>query len=272
MGMNSSGKHLYWVMTLIAAASALTAALCFLQFDGGETVERAVYAEDTADKDSEVCGSYQPIFDRNKKMLENITEYGDEYCVGYVSTSDDPERHRQTLEKLRELSEEICKGAKNDLEKVQKMELWTADNLYYNFDAAKTSVTAEVISLENVLKTRTATCAGFSNMFSALCNMQGIYCVNLRGGTYVKEETPDNLTDIPMNHEWNAVRIDGEWLFIDTTWLSNNMYQNGEYIRSETMDTQYLDMDFENMCYEHRIDIADYRDFASSINYFEREN
>ncbi len=216
--------------------------------------------------------NYAPVFDLNTHMLDNIMEYGDKYCVEYVSTSKDPERHRQTLNKLRELSDEICKGAETDFEKVQKIEYWVADNLYYNFDAAETSVTAEVISLENVLENKTTTCAGYSNMFSALCNMQGIYCVNLRGGTFIKKDTPDDLLAIPMNHEWNAVRIDGEWLFIDTTWLSNNEYRGGEYIRSETMDTQYTDMDFEYMSYEHRIDLADYRDFSSSINYFEQEN
>ncbi len=216
--------------------------------------------------------NYTPVFDLNTRMLDNIIEYGDKYCVGYVSTSNDQERHRQTLNRLRELSDEICEGAKTDLEKVQKIEYWVADNIYYNFDAAETSVTAEVISLENVLGNKITTCAGYANMFSALCNMQGIYCVNLRGGTYIKEDTPDNLLAIPMNHEWNAVLLDGEWLFIDTAWLSNNEYRNGEYIRSETMDTEYTDMDFEHMSYEHRIDLADYRDFASSINYFEQEN
>ncbi len=216
--------------------------------------------------------NYAPVFELNTHMLDNITEYGDKYCVGYVSTSKDPEKHRQILNEIRELSDEICEGADTDLVKVQKIEYWVADNIYYNYDAAETSVTAEVISLENVLKNKATTCAGYSNMFSALCNMQGIYCVNLRGGTYSKEDTPDNLLAMPMNHEWNAVRIDGEWLFIDTTWLSNNEYRGGEYTRSETMDTQYTDMDFEYMSYEHRIDLADYRDFASSINYFEQEN
>lgn len=212
--------------------------------------------------------NYSPVFENNTRILGNIMEYGDEYCVGYVSVKKDAEVHRRVLAELKVLSDEICEGVDTDLEKVQKIEYWVADNLYYNNDAAETSVTAEVISLENVLETKTATCAGYSNLFSALCNMQDIYCVNLRGGTYIKQETPGSLLSVQMNHEWNAVRIDGEWLFIDTTWLSNNEYRNGEYIRSETMNTEYADMDFEHMSYEHRIDLADYRDFKSSVNVF----
>lgn len=216
-------------------------------------------------------GNYAVIFDSNREKLENIIEYGDEYCSGYVSVKKDAEVHRRVLAELKALSDEICAGAKTDLEKVRELEYWVAENIYYNFDAAETSVTAETISLETVLETKTATCAGYSNLFSALCNMQGIYCVNLRGGTFIKQETPDNLLSVPMNHEWNAVLLDGKWLFIDTAWLSNNKYSGGEYIRSDTLDKKYTDMDFEFMSYEHRIDLADYRDFASSINYFEQE-
>ncbi len=215
-------------------------------------------------------GNYAVIFDSNREKLENIIEYGDEYCSGYVSVKKDEDVHRRVLAELKALSDEICADADTDLEKVQKIEYWVAENLYYNFDAAETSVTAETISLETVLETKTATCAGYSNLFSALCNMQDIYCVNLRGGTFIKQETPDNLLSVPINHEWNAVLLDGKWLFIDTAWLSNNRYRGGEYIRGATLDTEYTDMDFEHMSYEHRIDLADYRDFKSSVKVFEK--
>lgn len=255
-------------------AAVLISILCTLAVNTKQYLDDKAAAAAAAELYSEdnVRKNYSVVFENNRRKLDEIMEYGDEFCSGYVSTKRDIKLHKEILSELRALSDEICVGAETDIEKVKKIEYWVADNLYYNHDAAETSVTAEVISLENVLETKTATCAGYSNLFSALCNMQDIYCVNLRGGTYVKGYSPDNLLSVPMNHEWNAVRIDGEWLFIDTTWLSNNRYRGGEYIRSETMDTEYTDMDFEFMSYEHRIDLADYRDFASSINYFEQEN
>jgi len=272
--MNSIGskKLLTAIIALVILLAALLTVICFLLIKGGGSGTAMGYAKNTVNFDEERRKAFQQVFDANKKMLDNIVEYGDEYCAEYVSVSDDPERHRAVLDKLKELSEEVCGDADTDLEKVQRIEHWTADNLYYNFDAAETSVNPEIISLEHVLETKTATCAGYSNMFSALCGMQGIYCVNLRGGTYIMQDTSDNLLTVPMNHEWNAVMLDGEWLFIDTTWLSNNMYSGGEYVYSETMDTEYTDMDFEQMSYMHRIDLADYRDFAALLNYYEREN
>lgn len=229
-------------------------------------------ATDPADRRISVEQRYEnfaEVLERNRRMLGNVMEYGDEYCSGYVSVKKDAELHRRILSELQSLSDEICEGAETDREKVERIEYWVADNIYYNHVAAEKAVTAEVISLETVLETRTATCAGYSNLFSALCNMQGIYCVNLRGGTYACEDTPEYLMEAPMNHEWNAVLLDGEWLFIDTTWLSNNSY-TAEYgcVYSDTMDEMYFDMTLEYMSLEHRIDLADYRDFKSSVNVF----
>lgn len=229
-------------------------------------------ATDPADRrisDEQRSENFSAVIELNGKMLDNIMEYGDKYCSGYVSTSKDEKLHREILDEIRQLSDDICAGAENDLDKVLRLEYWVADNIYYNHAAAETAVTADVISLETVLETKTATCAGYSNLFSALCNVQGIYCVNLRGGTYIREDTPERLMEAPMNHEWNAVRLDGEWIFIDTTWLSNNSYTDEGYVKSDTMDEQYFHMTFEYMSYEHRIDLADYRDFMSSVNIFE---
>lgn len=217
----------------------------------------------------ELNGIYASVIENNAKRLESIAEYSDKFCSSYLSVKKDEALHMEILSELECLSDGICADLNNDFDKVKKIEYWVADNIYYNHSAAETAVTQEVISLETVLETKTTTCAGYSNLFSALCNMQDIYCVNLRGGTYSREDTPERLMEAPMNHEWNAVLLDGQWIFIDTTWLSNNSYTAEDgYVHSDTMDEQYFHMTLEYMSYEHRIDIADYRDFKSSVNIF----
>lgn len=213
---------------------------------------------------------YSDIIEHNRMMLENTVEYGDEYCSGYVSVKKDLQLHKSILEEIQILSDEICTDIENDYDKIKAIAYYVAENYYYNHISAEEGVTADTISLETVMKTRTATCAGYSNMFSVLCNMQGIYCVNLRGGTYLKnDETSEYLLNVPMNHEWNAVLIDDEWIFADITWLSNNRYTENGYEKEDNFDNQYFDMSLEEMSYEHRIDIIDYRNFKSSINAFE---
>ena len=212
---------------------------------------------------------YASVIEQNAVRLENVVEYGDKYCTNYVSVKNDLKIHETVLEELRVLSNAICDGTESDREKVRKIAYWVAENVYYNDVAANTSVNAEVISLETVLETKTATCAGYSNLFSGLCNMQDIYCINMRGGTCVVYSTDEFLLSAPMNHEWNAVKLDGEWVFVDVTWLSNNMYDEDGYHKSDSFDNIYFDMSLEYMSYEHRIDLVDHRDFKSSVNAFD---
>ncbi|MCH5193662.1 MAG: hypothetical protein J1F11_06850 [Oscillospiraceae bacterium] len=210
---------------------------------------------------------YAPVIENNREKMEHIMDYGDEVCSVYVSTSDSLSVHEEVLEQVRAISDSVCEGCETERDKVKKIAYWVAENIYYNHVAAESEVNSDTISLETTLKTRTTTCAGYSNLFSALCNMQGMYCVNLRGGTLIIYDTPEYLLDAPMNHEWTAVIADGEWMYVDTTWLSNNSYTAEDgFKKSDFFDYEYYNMSFEYMSYEHRIDLADHRDFKSSVN------
>nr|MDE5741918.1 transglutaminase-like domain-containing protein [Oscillospiraceae bacterium] len=126
---------------------------------------------------------FADIIEQNAGKLKDVVEYGDKFCTNYVSVKNDLKVHEAVLDELRVLSNAICDGEENEYEKVRKIAYWVAENVYYNEVAASTSVNEEIISLETVLETKTATCAGYSNLFSSLCNMQDIYCINMRGGT-----------------------------------------------------------------------------------------
>lgn len=70
---------------------------------------------------------YSEVIERNSKMMENPIEYGDKFCSSYVSTQKDFELHNQILNKIQNLSDEICKGAETDYEKVRLIAYWVAD-------------------------------------------------------------------------------------------------------------------------------------------------
>lgn len=169
------------------------------------------------------------------------------------------------MSEVKQLSDEICSESETQLEKANAIADWVVHNICYNSDAASTSVNADVISLEQVISTKTATCAGYSNLFAALCQAQGICTVNFRGGA------EEGLCDYPdwkkvrTNHEWNAVFCEGNWHFFDTTWCSQNTFFNGEYFYSDKLKTEYLDMDFYEMTKDRRIDRADLRDFYTAL-------
>ena len=216
---------------------------------------------------------YDPVIKRNREKLQHTMEYGDEFCSVYVSTSDSLSVHEKVLNEVKTISDSVCEGCETEHDKVKALAYWVAENIYYNHVAAESEVNSDTISLETTLKTRTTTCAGYSNLFSAMCGMQGMYCINMRGGTFVIMDSPENLLNTPMSHEWTAVIADGEWMYVDTTWLSNNSYTAEEgYVKADDFDDQYFDMSFEYMSYEHRIDLVDYRDFKSSVNFLKNKD
>ena len=102
---------------------------------------------------------------------------------------------------------------------------------------------------------------GIQIFFSALCQAQGIYCINLRGGASDDED----ISTLPTNHEWNGVFCDGKWLFYDTTWASSNAYQNGR-VYYGYVNKDYLEMNFKEMCKHRRIDKLDFRYFSLAVS------
>ncbi len=205
------------------------------------------------------------LFGHNKIYIGKIQQNDPSYIVDYISTDGEKSTYYIIMSEVKQLSDEICIGSETQLEKANAIADWVVHNICYNSDAASTSVNADVISLEQVISTKTATCAGYSNLFAALCQAQGICTVNFRGGA------EEGLCDYPdwknvrTNHEWNAVFCDGNWHFFDTTWCSQNTFYNGEYFYSDKLKTEYLDMDFYEMTKDRRIDRADLRDFYTAL-------
>lgn len=208
---------------------------------------------------------FNDICENNRKQLESTRNFGGKFTREYISVNTDENFRYAVLLQVKKLSDEICGDAETDFEKVKRLSHWTANNIYYDMDAAHNTVDISVISLENVLSGRKTTCAGFSNLFSSMCSMQGIYCVNLRGGTAADGYTPETIRQAPTNHEWTAVICDGKWAYVDTTWSSQNRSINGK-LRYSGVNRFYLLMSFENMSCEHRIDIADHRDFVNCLD------
>lgn len=205
------------------------------------------------------------LCEHNMIYLGKIQQNDLSYVVEYISTDGEKNTYYIIMSEVKQLSDEICSESETQLEKANAIADWVVHNICYNSDAASTSVNADVISLEQVISTKTATCAGYSNLFAALCQAQGICTVNFRGGA------EEGLCDYPdwkkvrTNHEWNAVFCEGNWHFFDTTWCSQNTFFNGEYFYSDKLKTEYLDMDFYEMTKDRRIDRADLRDFYTAL-------
>lgn len=121
---------------------------------------------------------------------------------------------------------EITKNCNTDAEKVKAIHDWVADNTYYNYDyfldGKDDSGVAEPYE---VYKTGTAVCSGYARLTFVMLHSVDVWCINVGGvaGTENIEAKPYEI-----NHEWNLVYVNDEWIAIDVTWDSYNTYRNGK--------------------------------------------
>lgn len=80
------------------------------------------------------------------------------------------------------------------------------------------------------LKTGSAVCEGYSELFVMLCRDAGLQAVAIEG--YSKDFLFNNGDRFYMpRHEWAAVKIDGKWELVDATWGAGSLYQHRSWLR-----------------------------------------
>lgn len=216
------------------------------------------------------------VVEQNTSKMEHINDHGAEFVVDYISESWDYNTVESILNQVKTLSDEVCFDCKDDYEKICAMADYVSSTLSYDLDAKHNAVTFDVISLENVLEKKRTTCAGFSNLFSSMCNAQGLYCVNIRGSAVSPSDGiySSNLDDenTVMNHEWTAVYYDAEqrWVYVDCTWDCTNYYENSEFRYGGSVRTTYRDISLENISKDHKAIIVDHREFFDALTVLEK--
>lgn len=261
---------------LLLTAAAISASIIYVKREStlfaelvpAETAytreEKSADSFERGDSFTTPYGTFTPfdsVMDINEYMTGNPVILTREETLPYICGEDgDPEK---ILETVRALSDEICRDISSDHDKAAAIAMWVGVNTAYDFDAAAVSADLSVTSLEAVIGNdfRT-TCGGFANLYSALCSAQGIYCLNMKGGTSSEGYTRAQLETAPANHEWNAVFIDDKWYYADCTWISDLSYENGELSGGSDIKPFYALFGFGEMSVEHRIDRCEHRDFG----------
>ena len=119
---------------------------------------------------------------------------------------------------LATLSAYLTSPAKSDLAKVRSVYAWITSHIRYDetaFSGQKYS--SEVEYASRSLRSRKAVCTGFALLFKHLLSPAGIDVANIKG--YAR--TFDSEAGQPIqrvDHEWNAVRLDGDWYLLDIAW------------------------------------------------------
>ena len=103
---------------------------------------------------------------------------------------------------------------------------WITDNIAYDMAARHRDYDPDAI-----LQKRVAVCAGYSALFTSLCQTAGVEVVAILGYFHNRrEEIGKSITPDTDKHVWNAVRIGSRWLLIDVT-AASGYYGNGQFFK-----------------------------------------
>lgn len=201
---------------------------------------------------------------QNNKVTENPPILAPAFVKRYVTTKENGDVNA-ILGKIREISDEICKGLDSDYDKLRAISRWVSDNIYYDYPAHDAGIPDECLSLEYMLDKHSSVCGGYANMTSALCAAQGIKCYNIKGHALQGDMTYDEAHGAAAYHEWNYAVIDGRVIWIDSGWNSYNyLRSNGTYDYGG-IGYKYFDIGIEAFSQNHMCDSAEYRDFYKLI-------
>ena len=109
----------------------------------------------------------------------------------------------------------LVSKAKGDKEKAWCIYRWVTDRIAYNVEGFLTKNPGDN-SVETVLKTRLCVCEGYSRMFAKLCEEAGLEATKVTG---VARSGGKDSSGKPVfeSHAWNAVKLDGKWELVDST-------------------------------------------------------
>jgi hypothetical protein len=123
---------------------------------------------------------------------------------------------KEMEQSIASLADYLAGGAKDDREKARLIYRWITDRIAYDAEGFLSGKFGDN-GAANVLKTRKCVCEGYANLFLALGNAAGLEVVKVHGyAKGVGYRPGQKITR--SNHAWNAVKVDGQWRLVDSTW------------------------------------------------------
>ncbi len=133
----------------------------------------------------------------------------------------------------------LVKRCANDLQKARAAFAWVATHIRYD-DNAYNSGNIGDQSAPVILKRKHGVCEGYSNLYKAIGEAMGLEVQKIEG--YAKAygyHAGERFEGSDPNHAWNAVKINGEWAFVDATWGSGHAEGGRGHLVSRKVFTPY---------------------------------
>ena len=123
---------------------------------------------------------------------------------------------------------------------------WITTNIKYDmkgYQLVQSGVPAASQSPDKVVRFKKGVCEGYANLYESMCTKAGLKCEIItgyaRGGAYRLFKR-----NIPENHAWNAVLVDGDWRLVECTWGAGYLDQNSRFHFEENLNYFFADPQF----------------------------
>ncbi len=156
-----------------------------------------------------------------------------------------PEHYEQSLENLVDF---LITPFNSEAEKARVIFRWITDSIEYDTRAYFTGSTGSVTP-RVVIQKGTATCTGYSQLFKEMATLAGLEAIIINGHSkgYSFNQEKENWDS---NHAWNAIRIDGQWKLVDTTWGAGYINQETGTFR-KNFDSHYFFTNPTEFIFDH---------------------
>lgn len=147
---------------------------------------------------------YPEIFWLGGSYYASTATDGSEVSVDFLEDFD-ADKIPEMLGELESAADELINGipdGSSDYEKVLYVHDYIAENTEYDYDGARAPEFGLWGSSYGCLVQGKAVCSGYAEAFQYIMNRLGIECGICTGS----------------NHEWNYVKVDGEYYWTDITW------------------------------------------------------
>ena len=152
---------------------------------------------------------------------------------------------------VQQTARDITKNCASDVEKMQAVHDWVADNIAYDYEGMANGDEA-IYNAGQTFSRRRGVCSGVSRLINVMLRTVKVPCVSIQGNltsggkTNSFEKANQDFSKRPesfLNHEWNAVYVNGGWNYIDATsdmgskWYGKGHSQN---VTKRGMQTYYV--------------------------------
>ncbi len=206
--------------------------------------------------------AYKTAFYENRNIPYivdiNISKDGEKYEFVYSGADKDimKKHQKEVEEKMNSVASEIFKPNMTDIEKVRAINKYLVDNGEYDFEAYKNkqnlysedrfkksfmrdraeSLNAELLydneeaySIYGIAVKGKGVCGSYAMAFDYLAELAGLEARVVLGNVNGQES---------LGHAWNAIKIDGEWKYFDTTWNDNDV-NTEEFFNIDINDKEF---------------------------------